>query len=181
MASPPKSKGEIIQSIVDLASRTDSFTIVKSEDTDLVVEKKIVDAAIDKASGAEKVAKTYRAYILFDESSHEAKYNEELTESSDNVNLDSSSSRSNDNAGMGTMSFGRSKKFFRGRMFAHKETRKTWSSKGNAMPSKVIDYSFDVKSIRNPIENLVNENGWRLVQVLSRSEASYKKKGWFHF
>jgi hypothetical protein len=181
MASPPKSKGEIIQSIVDLASRTDKFTIVKSEDTDLVVEKKIVDAAIDKASGAEKVAKTYRAYILFDESSHEAKYNEELTESSDNVNFDSSSSRSNDNAGMGTMSFGRSKKIFRGRMFAHKETRKTWSSKGNAMPSKVIDYSFDVKSIRNPIENLVNESGWRLVQVLSRSEASYKKKGRFHF
>lgn len=51
------------------------------------------------------------------------------------------------------------------------------------MASKVIDdyYSFDVKSIRNPIENLVNESGWRLVQVLSRSEASYKKKGWFHF
>lgn len=91
-----------------------------------------------------------------DESSHEAKYNEELTESSDNVNFDSSS-RSNDTAGMGTMSFGTSKKFFRGRMFAHKETRKTWSSKGDAMASKVIDYySFDVKSIRNPIENLVN-------------------------
>ncbi len=27
------------------------------------------------------------------------------------------------------------------------------------MPSKVIDYSFDVKSILNPIENLVNESG----------------------
>ncbi len=65
MASP-RSKGEIIQSTVDLASRTDKFTIVKSEDTDLVVEKKIVDAAIDKASGAEKIAKTYRVYILFD-------------------------------------------------------------------------------------------------------------------
>jgi hypothetical protein len=49
------------------------------------------------------------------------------------------------------------------------------------MPSKVIDYSFDVKSIRNPIENLVNESGWRLVQVLSRREASYKMKGWFRF
>lgn len=64
MASSPKSKGEIIQSIVDLASMTDKFTIVKSEDTDLVIEKKIVDAAIDKASGAEKIAKTYRANIL---------------------------------------------------------------------------------------------------------------------
>lgn len=40
MASSPKSKGEIIQSIVDLASMTDKFTIVKSEDTDLVIEKK---------------------------------------------------------------------------------------------------------------------------------------------
>lgn len=64
MASSPKSKGEIIQSIVDLASMTDKFTIVKSEDTDLVIEKKIVDAAIDKASAAEKIVKTYRASIL---------------------------------------------------------------------------------------------------------------------
>jgi hypothetical protein len=177
---PPKSKGELIQSIVDLASSTDKFTVVKSEDTDLVVEKKIVDAAIDKPSGAEKVAKTYRAYILFDESSHEAKYNEELTESSANVDFDSSS-RSNDNSGIGTMSFGMSKKFFRGRMFAHKETRKTWGSKGDTMPSKVIDYSFDVKSIRSPIENLVSKSGWKLVQVISRSEVSYKKKGRFRF
>jgi hypothetical protein len=82
---------------------------------------------------------------------------------------------------MGTMSFGTSKKFFRGRMFAHKEIRKTWGSKGDTLPSKVIDYSFDVKSIRDPIENLVSESGWKLVQVISRSEASYKKKGWFRF
>jgi hypothetical protein len=84
----------------------------------LIVEKKIVDATIDKGSGAEKITKTYRAYIPFDESSYEAKYNEELTVSSDNVNFDSSS-RSNDNAGMGTVSFGTSRKFFRGRMFLH--------------------------------------------------------------
>src|ERR687896_2125261 len=179
---PPKSKGELIQSIVDLASSTDKFTVVKSEDTDLVVEKKIVDAAIDKPSGAEKVAKTYRAYILFDESSHEAKYNEELTESSANVDFDSSSRNNDDNSGIGgTMSFGTSKKFFRGRMLAHKEIRKTWGSKGDMMPNKVIDYSFDVKSIRDPIEKLVNESGWKLVQVTSRSKASYKKKGWFRF
>jgi hypothetical protein len=82
---------------------------------------------------------------------------------------------------MGTMSFGTSKKFFRGKMFEHKETRKTWSSKGDTMPSKVLDYSFDVKSIRDPIENLVNESGWKLVQVISGSETSYKKKGWFRF
>jgi hypothetical protein len=182
-SSRPKSKGELIQSIVDLLSSTEKkFTIVKGEDTDLVVEKKIVDAAIEKPSGAEKVAKTYKAYILFDESSHEARYNEELTESSANLDFDSSSRNNDDNSRIGgTMSFGTSKKFFRGRMLAHKEIRKTWGSKGDMMPNKVIDYSFDVKSIRDPIEKLVNESGWKLVQVTSRSEASYKKKGWFRF
>ena len=182
-SSRPKSKSELIQSIVDLLSSTEKkFTIVKGEDTDLVVEKKIVDAAIEKPSGAEKVAKTYKAYILFDESSHEARYNEELTESSANLDFDSSSRNNHGNSGIGgTMSFGTSKKFFRGRMLAHKEIRKTWGSKGDMMPNKVIDYSFDVKSIRDPIEKLVNESGWKLVQVTSRSEAAYKKKGWFRF
>jgi hypothetical protein len=182
-SSPPKSKSELIQSIVDLLSSTEKkFTIVKGEDTDLVVEKKIVDAAIEKPSGAEKVAKTYKAYILFDESAHEARYNEELTESSANLDFDSSSRNNHGNSGIGgTMSFGTSKKFFRGRMLAHKEIRKTWGSKGDMMPNKVIDYSFDVKSIRDPLEKLVNESGWKLVQVTSRSEAAYKKKGWFRF
>jgi hypothetical protein len=176
----PISKGEIIQSIVDLASKTGEFTAEKSKDTDLIIEKKIVDAAYGKVAGAEKITKTYRAYILFDESTHEAKYNEELSESSDNVDL-SSSSRSDDNAGTGTMSFGTSKKLFRGRMLAHKEMQKTWSIKPDMTPGKVVDYSFDVKSIRNPIEKLLNENGWKLVQVISRKEASYKKKRWFSF
>jgi hypothetical protein len=180
MASP-RSKGEIIQSIVDLASKTGEFTAQKGkEDTDLVIEKKIVDAAYGKVAGAEKIKKTYRAYILFDESTHEAKYNEELSQSSDNVDL-SSSSRSDDITERGTMSFGTSKKLFRGRMLAHKEMQKTWGVKPDMTPGKVVDYSFDVKSIRNPIEKILNENGWKLVQVISRKEASYKKKGWFPF
>jgi hypothetical protein len=41
----PISKGEIIQSIVDLASKTGEFTAEKGKDTDLVIQKKIVDAA----------------------------------------------------------------------------------------------------------------------------------------
>jgi hypothetical protein len=181
MTSPSqRSKGEIIQSIVELASKTGEFTAKKGKDTDLVIEKKIVDAAYGKVAGAEKIKKTYRAYILFEESTHEAKYNEELSESSDNVDFNSSSRNDND-AGIGTMSFGTSKKLFRGRMLAHKEMQKTWGIKSDMTPGKVVDYSFDVKSIRNPIERLLNENGWKLVQVITRKEASYKKKGWFNF
>jgi predicted transcriptional regulator len=178
-----RSKDEIIQSIVDLASKAGEFTAEKGRDTDLVIEKKIVDAAYGKVAGAEKITKTYRACILFDESTREAKYNEELIESSDNVDLNSSSTTSDGDTGIGggTMSFGTSKKLFRGRMLAHKEMQKTWGIKPDMTPGKVVDYFFDVKSIRNPIERLLNENGWKLVQVLSRKEASYKKKGWFNF
>src|SRR5919109_2834307 len=127
MASPSsRSKGEIIKSIVELASKTGEFTAEKGKDTDFVIEKKIVDTAYGKAEGVEKIKKTYRACILFDESTHEAKYNEELSESSDNVDdFNSSSSRRSDNgAGIGTMSFGMSKKLFRGRTLAHKEMQK---------------------------------------------------------
>jgi hypothetical protein len=178
----PRPRDEIIQNIVELASKTGEFTAEKGkEDTDLVIEKKIVDAAYGKVAGAEKIKKTYRAYILFDESTHEAKYNEELSESTDNIDL-SSASRSDDNTERGTVSFGTSKKLFRGRMLAHKEMQKTWGIKPDMSPGKVVDYSFDVKSIRNPIEKILNENGWKLVQVISRKEASYKKKkGWFPF
>ena len=176
-------KSDIIQGIVELASKTGEFTVKKDkEDTDLVIEKKIVDAAYGKVAGAERIKKTYRAYILFDESTREAKYNEELSESSDNVDFDSSSKTEND-TGIGNMSFGTSKKLFRGRMLAHKEMQKTWNIKSDMTPGKLVDYSFDVKSLRNPIEKLLNENGWKLIQVITRKEASYekKKKGWFNF
>ena len=149
----PSSKGDIIQGIVELASKTCEFTVKKDkEDTDLVIEKKIVDAAYGIGAGAERIKKRYRAYILFDESIHEAKYNRELIESSDNIDLGSSSSRTDNNTGIGNMSFGTSKKLFRGRMLGHKEMQKTWSIKSDMTPGKVVDYSFDVKSLRNPIE-----------------------------
>jgi hypothetical protein len=65
----PSSKGDIIQGIVEFASKTCEFTVKKDrEDTDLVIEKNIVDAAYGIGAGAERIKKTYRAYILFDES-----------------------------------------------------------------------------------------------------------------
>jgi hypothetical protein len=183
MALPsPSSKGDIIQGIVELASKICEFTVKKDrEDTDLVIEKKIVDAAYGKVAGAEKIKKTYRAYILFDESTREAKYNEELSESSHNIDLGSSSSKPDNDIGIGNVSFGTSKKLFRGRMLAHKEMQKTSGIKSDMTPGKVVDYSFDVKSLRNPLEKLLNERGWKLIQVITRKEASHKKKGWFNF
>lgn len=117
--------------------------------------------------GKEKTKKTYRAYILLDESTQEAKYNEEITEASSNLSV-----------GSGGMSFETSKSFFKGKTFIQKEFGKTWTTKKDTgTPGKVVDHSLDVNKIRGPIGDLLSQNKWKLVLVTSRKDASYKKKG----
>jgi hypothetical protein len=112
----------------------------------------------------------YKAYILLEES-HETKYNEEITQLSHEQAL---------NPSTGEASFGIAKSLFRGKTFVHKEFGKTWEiKKKNAAPGNVVDYSFDVKSIRGPIEEMLSQNGWKLSLVTLRKDATYKKKGWF--
>jgi hypothetical protein len=171
----PKNKDQLIEDIIQLGSRTGQFSATEGKDTDVVIEHKIVNAEYYKADGhgEEMIEKTYRGYVLLDESSHVAKYNEEITQSSQDEAL---------NPSTGEASFGISKSLFRGKTFVHKEFGKTWAiKKENLAPGKVIDYFFDVKSIRNPIEEILSQNGWKLSLVTLRKDATYKKKGWFRF
>jgi len=68
-----------------------------------------------------------------------------------------------------------------GRVIGLKESGKAWGiSKDDLTPGKVVDYSFDVNDVRQPIEQALVAAGWKLVLVTSRKDASYpKKKGWF--
>jgi hypothetical protein len=79
------------------------------------------------------------------------------------------------------MGFGASKSMFRGKVIGLKESGKTWGiRKDDLTPGKVVDYSFDVKDVRQPIEQALVSSGWKLVLVTSRKDVSYpKKKGWF--
>jgi hypothetical protein len=162
-------KDELMHRIIALGVETGEFSAFRGKDTDAIIDREIVDADYYKLVGEEKVKKTYRAYILLDDSTQEAKYNEEITEASSNLNV-----------GSGGMSFGTSKSFFKGKTFGQKEFNKTWAiKKDTGTPGKVVDYSFDVGKIRRPIENLLSQNKWKLVLVTSRRDASYKKKGLF--
>lgn len=168
-----KNKDQLIEDIIQLGSRTGQFSASKGKDTDVLIERKIVEADYYKPDGRgeEKIERMYRAYVLLDEASHEVKYNEEITQLSQDEAL---------NPSTGEVSFGVSKSLFRGKTFAHKEFGKTWAiKKENETPGKVIDYSFDVKSIRNPIEEMLSQNGWKLSLVTLKKDATYKKKGWF--
>jgi hypothetical protein len=161
-----------MQSIIETGARSGQFTASKGKDTDLIIEHKIVDAEYYNLVGKEKILKMYHAYVLFDEATHEAKYNEEISEGSSGGGLNLESS---------TIEFGASRNKFRGRVIGMKETQKVWGiKKEDLTPGKVVDYSFDVKDVRQPIEQVLEANGWKLVQVTLKKDASYpKKKGWF--
>ncbi len=162
-------KDELIKGIIKLGAKTGEFSASKGKDTDLVIERDIVDADYYKLVGQEKIKKTYRAYMLFEESKQEVKYNEEITEASSNLG-----------AGTRGISFGTSKSFFKGKTFGYKEFGKTYAIKKDTLTAgKVVDYSFDVKKIRGPIEDLLAHNKWKLVLVTPRKDASYRKKGLF--
>ena len=162
-------KDELVKSVIDLGVSTGEFSASKGKDTDIIIDREIVNADYYKVPGEEKIKKTYRAYILLDESTQEAKYNEEINETSSNLSADS-----------GRISFGTSKSFFKGKTFGTKEFGKTWAiKKDTATPGKVVDYSFDVKKIRGPIEEMLSKRNWKLTLVTSRKDASYKKKGLF--
>ena len=172
-SASPKNRDQLIEDIIKLGSRTGQFSASKGKDTDVFIERQIVETDYYELDGhgEEKIERMYRAYVLLDETSHEAKYNEEITQLSQNEVL---------NPNTGEASFGISKSLFRGKTFVHKEFGKTWAiKKENETPGKVIDYSFDVESIRSPIEEMLSQNGWKLSLVTLRKDATYEKKGWF--
>jgi len=108
------------------------------------IERKIVDADYHQADGhsEQMIERVYRGEIT--QLSHEQALNPST----------------------GETSFGISKSLFRGKTFVHKEFGKTWEiKKKNAAPGNVADYSFDVKSIRGPIEEMLSQNGWKLSLV----------------
>jgi hypothetical protein len=163
------SKEDLIKAIIELGSKTGEFSGSKGKDTDLVIEREIVNADYYKVLGEEKIRRTYHAYVLLDENTQEAKYNEEITEASNNLNVES-----------GGMSFGTSKSFFKGKTFGSREFGKTYAIRKDTLtPGKVVDYSFDVNKIQGPIRDLLAQNNWKLVLVTPRKDASYKKKGLF--
>jgi hypothetical protein len=173
------SKDELIDSIIDNGSKTGQFSASRGKDTDIIIETKIIDTEYDGDSGREKIDKTYRAYILLDESAHEAKYYEEIVESSQGFNAGVSS---------GNISFGTSKSFFKGKTIGHAEFEKirsynkrdnennTNNDNNETAKEKGRNISYDIKQIRRPIEQMLSQNGWTLSLVTSKKDAPYKKE-----
>jgi hypothetical protein len=160
------SKSDLSAKLTELAQKSDQFTLAGSSETDFVVERKIADASGYGILGVDELKKSYRAFLLLDEQTHEARYNEEMTETSREAGFSS-----------GGIGISGEKSFFRGKTLGSKQFGKEWGFKKGGDPSslgKVYDYSFDVSKIRDPIKKVVEDSGWRFKQVVSKGAATFQ-------
>jgi len=157
------SKNDLLRQILQLGSSSSEFSVNTSNETDLVVERKIVDAEYYKLLGKEGLKETYKAYLLLDEGSREARYYEIITSEAKSAGI------------FPTPSLRVEKQFFKGKTLFKKESGKAWGWKKPDPRSfgKVYDYEFDVRKIREPIKSLIEQNGWKFTQVLQKSNATY--------
>jgi len=157
------SKNDILRQILQLGSSSNEFTANTSSETDLVIERKIVDAEYYKVVGKEGLKETYKAYLLLDESRREARYYEVITSEAKSAGI------------FPTPGLHVEKEFVKGKTLFKKESGKAWGWKTSDPRSfgKVYDYEFDVQKIREPIKSLIEQNGWKFTQVLQKSHATY--------
>lgn len=157
------SKNDLLRQILQLNSSSSEFIANTSNETDLVIERKIVDGEYYKIVGKEGLKETYKAYLLLDEGRREARYYEIITSKAKSAGISP------------TPSLHVEKEFIKGKTLFKKESGKAWGWKTPDPRSfgKVYDYEFDVRKIREPVKSLIEQNGWKFTQVLQKSNATY--------
>lgn len=158
----PVAKNELLQKLLALNDPSNPFEIKRSKETDLLVEQRIVGAKWREgrlAMTEKELKKGYRAWLLLDEASNEARFCEEMgTEVKEKKGP----------FGLGGISS--QKTMFRGKMIG------TSHQKGGGFVGgkKVYEYEFDLKKVHDPIKKTVEENGWKFKQVASKGAATYR-------
>jgi hypothetical protein len=163
-AVAPVAKNVLLEKLLALNNPSNPFEIRPGDETDLLVEERIVDAKWREGAlrlTEKQLKKGYKAWLLLDEASHEARFNEEKT---------TETMEEKGPFGLGGVSG--QKSTFRGKMFADKEH----GSRGSVFGGKKdYEYTFDVKKVHDPIKKTVEENGWNFKQVFTKGAATYNK------
>ncbi|MCL4435681.1 MAG: hypothetical protein M1503_00760 [Thaumarchaeota archaeon] len=162
-AAPPASKEELKLKLLALNSPNLPYEIKPVEETDLLVEWKIVDAHWYQIISKERLSETYRAYILLDDDKKEARYFEEMGTVSWSAGVNE---RLNPQVEY-------KKTAFRGRNIYNKSWGAAYGIKDDLAIGKIYEYSFDVKTVREPIKKTVEQNGWKFQQVTRKENTTY--------
>lgn len=150
-------RNELVQTLLGLGENSPDFKIVPSNESDLLLEQRIVDAKYYGITSEEKLQKIYRAKIWLDEARKEVKYQEILTDQSRSVGV------------FPTPKLELEKSIIKGKVLFKKEKGVALGFKKPFAPGslgKVYDYSFDIEKIRRPVRQAVEAAGWRFNQVI---------------
>jgi hypothetical protein len=140
-----------------LGESNSEFSIVRSQESDLLLEKRIVDAKYYGVASEEKLEKTYHARMWLDDAKKEVMYQEILEDQSRSVGV------------FPTPRLGFEKTFIKGKVLFKKEKGIAFGFKKPLNPDsfgRAYDYSFDVEKIRKPVRQIVEAAGWRFSQVI---------------
>ena len=152
-----ESRDDLIQSLLKLGESNSEFSIVRSEEADLLLERRIVDAKYYGVASEERLRKTYRARMWLDDAKKEVRYQEILEDQSGSVGV------------VPTPKLNFEKTFVKGKVLFKKEKGIAFGFKKPLDPSsfgKVYDYSYDVEKIRTPVRQIVDAAGWKFNQVI---------------
>lgn len=160
----PINKETLKQKLLALNSSELPYEIMPSDETDLMVEWKIVDAKWYAIFAKERLSKSYHAYLVLDESRKAARYCEETGTIRWFAGTDGSLKP--------RVHF--EKAYFRGRILFQKSWEVQYGIKENGTLGKVYEYRFDVNRVRDPIVKTIEESGWEFVPVVRKEHATYE-------
>ena len=152
-----ESRDDLIRSLLKLGESNSEFSIVRSEESDLLLERRIVDAKYYGVASEEKLRKTYRARMWLDDAKKEVRYQEILEDQSGSVGV------------VPTPKLNFEKTFMKGKVLFKKEKGIAFGFKKPLDPGsfgKVYDYSYDAEKIRTPVRHIVDAAGWKFNQVI---------------
>lgn len=142
---PPSSGMELRDRLLALNAPDRPFAVQDGEESDLVAEWKIVDAAWWGIFAKAGLKKTYRLFLRLDEEKHEVRALEE----EGSVAWE---------AGAPAVSY--SRQMFRGIILRRYERGVAYGLDG-----KIYDYRFDPREIKGPVIEVVTAAGWRFSPV----------------
>jgi hypothetical protein len=149
----PVLRTELMKKIMALGGEKVPFKIESSDETDIIVELKVVDAQWYEIFAKAGLSKTYKIYLLLDDAMGEVRALERIGEVSWK-------------AGVPKISYEKSN--FQGRTIAHKEFGTAYAFKEPKPTSfgKVYEYSLDVNDVKKPLIDVITSAGWSYVPVM---------------
>jgi hypothetical protein len=155
---------ELLRRLLAINGEGLSFEVRPGRESDLEVEWKIADARWFAFFARERLRETYRAFLVLDPARTSVRYCEEMVR----VEWVAGS----DGLFHPTLSY--QSEFFRGRVLFQKSWGAQYGVRDDLSLGKVYQYSFDVRTVRDPIRKVVEESGWEFVPVVRKSHATFK-------